>query len=203
MRTRAIGLLGAAFAVSTALHATSAFTWGDEIFVANFGAGTIGAYATTGATVNAFRMQRVAYFFGISSERQLCEGVYHNLAYRWFCRLPLKKEVPDHSSLTRIRDRYGAEIFESVCRKIVEQCKHKGLVKDSCRVMTDATLIAADASLNSLVHNGPGEAQKETDDHRLGCRVQVRRTLSAQLANDLAVFQHAQRSPFVRQVVGM
>lgn len=113
-----------------------------------------------------FRMQLVAYFFGISSERQLCEDVYHNLAYRWFCRLPLKKEVPDPSSLTRIRDRYGAEIFESVLRKIVEQCKQKGLVKDSCRVMTDATLIAADASLNSLVHNDSGEAQKEAEAQR-------------------------------------
>ena len=113
-----------------------------------------------------FRMQLVAYLYGISSERQLCEDVYYNLAYRWFCRLPLKEDVPDHSSLTRIRDRYGAEIFESVFRKIVEQCKQKGLVKDSCRVMTDATLIAADASLNSLVHNDPGEAQKEAEAQR-------------------------------------
>jgi len=34
-----------------------------------------------------FRMQLVAYFFGVTSERQLCEDVYYNLAYRWFCRL--------------------------------------------------------------------------------------------------------------------
>ena len=110
-----------------------------------------------------FRMRLVAYLYGIASERQ---HVYYNLAYRWFCRLSLADEVPDHSSLTRIRDRYGAEIFESVFRKIVEQCKQKGLVKDSCRVMTDATLIAAAASLNSLVHNDPGEAQKEEQAQR-------------------------------------
>ena len=36
-----------------------------------------------------FRMQLVAYFYGITSERQLCEDVYYNLAYRWFCRLSL------------------------------------------------------------------------------------------------------------------
>ncbi len=72
-------------------------------------------------------MQLVAYFFGVASERQLCEDVYYNLAYRWFCRLSLTEDVPDHSSLTRIRDRYGTEIFESVFRRIVEQCKQKGL----------------------------------------------------------------------------
>ena len=42
----------------------------------------------------------------------------------------------------------------------------KGLVHDECRVMTDATLIAADASLNSLVHNDPGEAQREEEAQR-------------------------------------
>ena len=136
-----------------------------------------------------FRMQLVAYFFGVTSERQLCEDVYYNLAYRWFCRLPLQEGVPDHSSLTRIRDRYGAEIFESVFRRIVEQCKQKGLVKDSCRVMTDATLIAADASLNSLVHNDPGEAQKEEDAQR-----QRRGTIDPEAQRKLSNQTHRSRT---------
>jgi transposase len=136
-----------------------------------------------------FRMQLVAYFFGVTSERQLCEDVYYNLAYRWFCRLPLKEDVPDHSSLTRIRDRYGAEIFESVFRKIVEQCKQKGLVKDACRVMTDATLIAADASLNSLTHNDPGEAQKEEEAQR-----QPRGTIDPEAQRKLSNQTHRSRT---------
>ena len=136
-----------------------------------------------------FRMQLVAYLYGIASERQLCEDVYYNLAYRWFCRLSLADEVPDHSSLTRIRDRYGAEIFESVFRKIVEQCKQKGLVKDDCRVMTDATLIAADASLNSLVHNDPGEAQKEEQAQR-----QRRGTIDGEAQRKLSNQTHHSRS---------
>ena len=108
-----------------------------------------------------FRMLLVAYLYGIKSDRRLCEEVRYNLAYRWFCRLSLDDEVPDHSSLSRIRDRYGEEIFETVFRRIVELCKEKGLVAQECRVMTDATLIAADASLNSLIHNDPKEAEKE------------------------------------------
>jgi transposase len=132
-----------------------------------------------------FRMQLVAYFYGIAKDRRLCEEVRYNLAYRWFCRLALVDDVPDHSSLTRIRDRYGAEIFESAFRRIVEQCQQKGLVKDPCRVMTDATLIAADASLNSLVHNDPSEAQKEEAAQR-----QRRGTIDGQAQRKLSNQTH-------------
>jgi transposase len=65
-------------------------------------------------------MQLVAYFCGITTDRRLCEEVQYNLAYRWFCHLSLEDDVPDHSSLTRIRDRLGEEIFGLVFRKIVE-----------------------------------------------------------------------------------
>jgi transposase len=109
-----------------------------------------------------FRMQLVAYFNGITKDRRLCEQVRDNLAYRWFCRLSLEDDIPEHSSLTRIRDRLGEEVFEAVFRRIVRQCQEKGLVKKDCRVMTDATLIAADASLDSLVHVDPEQAKSET-----------------------------------------
>ncbi len=110
-----------------------------------------------------FRMQLVAYFYGIATDRRLCEEIRYNLAYRWFCRQSLDGDIPDHSSLTRIRDRLGESIFESVFRKIVEQCKQKGLVKADCRVMTDATLVEADASLDSLIHNDPDKAKQEAE----------------------------------------
>ena len=74
-----------------------------------------------------FRMQLVAYFNGITKDRRLCEEVHYNLAYRWFCRLSLADDVPDHSSLTRIRDRLGEEIFELVFRKIVDAVPRKGV----------------------------------------------------------------------------
>ena len=110
-----------------------------------------------------FRMEFVAYYYGITSDRRLCEEVCYNLAYRWFCHLSPDDEVPDHSSLSRIRDRYGEKIFESVFRQIVALCRRKGLVHEECRVMTDATLIPADASLNSLVHKDVQRAQQEAE----------------------------------------
>ena len=110
-----------------------------------------------------FRMLLVAFLYDIRSDRQLCEDVYYNLAYRWFCRLSLQDRVPDHSSLSRIRDRYGEDIFEALFRSIVETCRKRGLVAPQCRVMTDATLIAADAALDSLVHNDPERARLEAE----------------------------------------
>ena len=136
-----------------------------------------------------FRMQLVAYFYGIMTDRRLCEEVRYNLAYRWFCRLSLEDEVPDHSSLSRIRDRYGENIFEAAFRAIVTQCKQKGLVKEHCRVMTDATLIAADASLNSLVHNDPQQAQQEAEAQR-----QRRGTIDGQAQRTLSNQTHRSRT---------
>jgi transposase len=49
------------------------------------------------------RMLIIGYCYGIRSERRLCEEVHLNLAYRWFCRLVLENEVPDHSTFSKNR----------------------------------------------------------------------------------------------------
>jgi transposase len=49
------------------------------------------------------RMLIVGYCFGIRSERRLCEEVHLHLAYRWFCRLGLEDQVPDHSTFSKNR----------------------------------------------------------------------------------------------------
>jgi len=49
------------------------------------------------------RMLIVGYVMGIRSERRLCEEVHLNLAYRWFCRLGLEGDVPDHSTFSKNR----------------------------------------------------------------------------------------------------
>ena len=67
-----------------------------------------------------FRMILIGYVFGIRHDRKLCEEITFNMAYRWYCKLNLDDKVPDHSSLSRIRDRYGSEIFEKFFDKVVE-----------------------------------------------------------------------------------
>ena len=49
------------------------------------------------------RMLIVGYCSGIRSERRPCEEARLNLAYRWFCRLGLDGDVPDHSTFSKNR----------------------------------------------------------------------------------------------------
>jgi transposase len=95
------------------------------------------------------RMLLVSYFYAIDSDRRLCEEIQFNLAYRWFCRLSLNDQVPDHSSMTRIRDRLGEKTFKNIFEKILKLCEQKGLVK-SGQILVDASLVRADAALDSL-----------------------------------------------------
>lgn len=76
------------------------------------------------------RMLLVGYCYGIRSERQLCEEVNFNLAYRWFCRLGLEDAVPDHSSFSK--NRHGrfsdADLLRQVFNTVAQRCIEEGLV---------------------------------------------------------------------------
>ena len=49
------------------------------------------------------------FFEGLRSERQLMRVVADRLSLRWYVGYDLGERLPDHSSLTKIRERYGAE----------------------------------------------------------------------------------------------
>lgn len=104
------------------------------------------------------RMLIVGYSYGIRSERRLCEEVALNLAYRWFCRLDLDDEVPDHSSFSK--NRHGrfrdSDILRHLFERVVQACMAAGLVKGE-GFAVDASVIEADAS---RYH---GEAPDEID----------------------------------------
>jgi len=93
------------------------------------------------------RMLIVGYCFGIRSERRLCEEVSLNLAYRWFCRLGLEDEVPDHSTFGK--NRHGrfreSDLFRHVFETVVRRCMDSGLVRGE-GFAVDATVIEANAS---------------------------------------------------------
>ena len=93
------------------------------------------------------RMLIVGYCYGIRSERRLCEEVHLNLAYRWFCRLGLEDEVPNHSTFSkkrhgRFRD---SDLFRWLFNEVLRRCMAAGLVKGE-GVAVDASVIKADAS---------------------------------------------------------
>ena len=75
-----------------------------------------------------FKLQLIMFFEGIRSERQLMETVNLNLAHRWYIGYDLFECVPDHSSLSKIRERYGLETFQQFFERVVELCVESGLV---------------------------------------------------------------------------
>ncbi len=75
-----------------------------------------------------FKLQLVMFFEGIRSERQLIETASLNLAHRWYLGYALDEALPDHSSLTRIRQRLSIDIFQRFFEKIVDLCQEAGLV---------------------------------------------------------------------------
>src|SRR5919107_1519209 len=76
--------------------------------------------------------------------------VADRLSLRWYLGYDLFEALPDHSSLTRIRERYGLEIFRRFFEKIVEECVEAGLVWSE-ELFFDATKVEANASMESRI----------------------------------------------------
>jgi transposase len=96
-----------------------------------------------------FKLQLVMFFEGIRSERQLMRHASDRLSVRWYIGYDLNEPLPDHSSLTRIRTRYGVEVFRRFFEQIVEQCQQAGLVWGR-ELYIDGTKVQANASKDSL-----------------------------------------------------
>jgi len=105
------------------------------------------------------RMLIVGYCCGIRSERRLCEEVHLNLAYRWFCRLGLEGDVPDHSTFSK--NRHGrfrdSDLLRQVFETVVRRCMAEGLVGGE-GFAVDASLIKADANRQRGVEGSKGLA---------------------------------------------
>jgi transposase len=111
----------------------------------------------------AVRLMLAGFFQGIVHDRKLMREARVNLAIRWFAGYKLHETLPDHSSLTRIRQRWGAERFKRIFQRTVEACVHAGLV-DGETVHVDATLIRADVSWDSLITTYAEDVVRENDD---------------------------------------
>jgi transposase len=105
-----------------------------------------------------FKLQLVMFFEGIRSERKLVETASLHLAQRWYLGYALDEPLPDHSSLTRIRQRLGVEIFVRFFEQIVDLCQEAGLIWGR-ELFFDATKVQANADLDSLVPRFSHEAK--------------------------------------------
>lgn len=88
------------------------------------------------------------FFEGVRSERHLMRSVADRLSARWYVGYDLHESLPDHSSLTKIRERYGVEIFRRFFDATLAQCQAAGLIWGA-ELYTDATKVQANASYSS------------------------------------------------------
>src|ERR687886_2152474 len=114
-----------------------------------------------GHSLDTGKLQLVMFFEGIRSERELIRVAADRLSVRRYLGYDLDEELPDHSSLTRIRQRYGLAVFRRLFEAIVEQCRAAGLVWGK-ELYFDATQVDANAFMDSLTPRFAVEAHLRT-----------------------------------------
>jgi len=103
-----------------------------------------------------FRMLLVGYFEGIGSQRGIAWRCGDSLSLRDFLGIPLVEETPDHSSLTRVRDRLPLEVHTAVFQWVLKLAAEKGLLRGKT-VAVDATTLEANAAMKTIVRRDTGE----------------------------------------------
>lgn len=106
-----------------------------------------------------FRMLFIGYFEGIESERGICWRVEDSLSLRAFLGIAPHETSPDHSTLSRMRSRLGAEVYEQVFHFVMRVLNEQGLLRGRVAGV-DSTYLRADASMKSIVRRGSGEGYK-------------------------------------------
>ena len=105
-------------------------------------------------------MLLVGYFEGIGSQRGIAWRCGDSLSLREFLGIPLTEETPDHSSLTRVRDRLPLEVHTAVFQWVLKLAAEKKLIKGKT-VAVDSTTLEANAAMKSIVRRDTGEDWKE------------------------------------------
>ncbi len=107
-----------------------------------------------------FRMLLIGYFEGLGSQRGIAWRCSDSLSLRQFLGLPLTESPPDHSNLTRGRDRLPQEVHAAVMQWVLQLAHEKKLFTGET-VGVDSTTIEANAAMKSIVRKGTGEDWKQ------------------------------------------
>src|SRR5205807_10051785 len=111
-----------------------------------------------------FKLPLVMFFEDIRSERLLMRQVADRLSVRWYVGYDLDESLPDHSTLSKIRTRYGLSVFRRFFEAIVEQCQQAKLVWGK-ELYFDSTQVNANADLDSLTPRFAVEAREALQEH--------------------------------------
>jgi transposase len=103
-----------------------------------------------------FRCLLLGYFEGIDSERGIAWRAADSMSLRHFLGLPLGKNPPDHSTLSRTRRLIDIETHKKVFTWILGLLAEAGLLKGKT-IGVDGTTLEANAALRSIVRRDDGQ----------------------------------------------
>ena len=103
-----------------------------------------------------FRMLFIGYFEGIDSQRGIDWRCNDSLSLREFLGIALTEQTPDHSTLTRTRQRLPLKIHEQVFEFVLKVANDKKLLSPET-IAVDATTLEANAAMKSIVRKDTGE----------------------------------------------
>jgi len=108
----------------------------------------------------ALRMMLLGTLYDLG-DRELCQEIQMHAGMRWFCRLDFHDSIPDHSTLSRLRNERWSDsgLFDRLMDEVLKQCCDAGLISGR-HLSVDGTEVRADASMKSLKRRGP----RPTDD---------------------------------------
>ena len=107
-----------------------------------------------------FKMLMIGFFEGLESERQIASRCADSLSLRGFLGYRLDEATPEHSSMSVIRLRLGAECFQAVFTLVLAALHEHGLLKGK-HLGIDSSVIEANASLRSLKERNTEESYWE------------------------------------------
>ena len=106
-----------------------------------------------------FRMILVGYFEGIGSQRGIAWRCSDSRSLSEFLGMPVQKETPNHSSLSRIHNRLPLEVHEAMFVFVLKLAAEQKLLSGKT-VAVDSTMLEADAAMKSIVRRATGEDWK-------------------------------------------
>jgi transposase len=107
-----------------------------------------------------FRMLFVGYFEALDSQRGIAWRCADSLSLRAFLGIPWNEATPDHSSLSKIRQRLPLDVHERAFILVLQVAQEKQLLRGKT-VAVDATTLEANAAMRSIVRKDTGEDWKE------------------------------------------
>jgi IS5 family transposase len=113
-----------------------------------------------------FKMLLLAFLYNIS-ERRLEEECNFNMLYKFFLGLEPDEKAPDHSTLSRFRDRLGLEGFQAIFNRLVTLARQQGVVSDRLRIVDSTDTLANVDVLRFASHHSEDDGDDHHDNTKL------------------------------------